>query len=295
MKNILILFLNFTILLACTNNDPESGSFTSLDEKSSIVKSHLEAYMNNDSGVAEKLFEEDLKIYDQFSNNQENGQTLENPGGRNGLIEADKFTHLLFNNIKVTTDNVKTFVLSDGRTYTSFWSMWSGVGNFTGKSTTIPFHCVSQWENGKVSKVWRYMDPTALNQEIDAFEGENNTSNKVIGAAELVVNKGFSKSDVEEFLVRFTKFVRDTEPGLYDFNYFISPNGKRVNLIEKYKTSDDFIFHLNNFEQSDFSKEFMKLFTLEKVMVLGNSSEALVEKAKGYGAEFRSKIGGWIN
>lgn len=295
MKNILILFLNFTFLLACTNNDPESGSFTSLDEKSSIVKSHLEAYMNNDSGVAEKLFAEDLKIYDQFSNNQENGQTLENTGGRNGLIEADKFTHLLFNNIKVTTDNVKTFVLSDGRTYTSFWSMWSGVGNFTRKSTTIPFHCVSQWENGKVLKVWRYMDPTALNQEIDAFEGENNTSNKVIGAAELVVNKGFSKSDVEEFLVRFTKFVRDTEPGLYDFNYFISPNGKRVNLIEKYKTSDDFIFHLNNFEQSDFSKEFMKLFTLEKVMVLGNSSEALVEKAKGYGAEFRSKIGGWIN
>ena len=69
MKNILILFLNLTFLLACTSNDPESGSFTSLDKKSSFVKSHLEAYMNNDPGVAEKLFTEDLKIYDQFSNN----------------------------------------------------------------------------------------------------------------------------------------------------------------------------------------------------------------------------------
>ena len=39
----------------------------------------------------------------------------------------------------------------------------------------------------------------------------------------------------------------------------------------------------------------MKLFTLEKVTILGNSSEDLVEKAKGYGAEFRTKVGGWIN
>ena len=99
--------------------------------------------------------------------------------------------------------------------------MWSGKGNFTGAKTTIPFHCVSLWEGDKISKVWRYMDPSALQKEIDAFEGFNNSSTKVMGLADLKVNDGFTKNDVKEFMISFTKFVRETEPNTYDFGYFI--------------------------------------------------------------------------
>ena len=35
---------------------------------------------------------------------------------------------------------------------------------------------------------------------------------------------------------------------------FISSDGRKVNLVEKYNTSSDFVHHLNNFEQSDYSK-----------------------------------------
>jgi hypothetical protein len=59
--------------------------------------------------------------------------------------------------------------------------------------------------------------------------------------------------------------------------------------------SADFVYHLNNFEQSDYSKEFMKLFTLSKVIIAGDASDELKAKAKAYGAELRPQVGGWIN
>ena len=292
MKNkILLVFIAITVL-ACSNS---SEKVVSMDIKSLKIKSHIDAYMNNDSSVAEKLFAEDLELYDQFSNNQEDGETLSNSGGNMGLIEADKLTHVLFSEIKCTTDNIKTYTDANGDIYTVFWSMWSGKGNFTGAKTTIPFHCISLWEGDKISKVWRYMDPSALQKEIDAFEGFNYSSNKVMGLADLRVNDGFTENDVKEFMISFTKFVRETEPNTYDFGYFISDDGKHVNLVEKYYDSADFVYHLNNFESSKFAEQFMTIFSLERVLVVGNSSDALKAKVKGYGAELRENIGGWID
>ena len=39
----------------------------------------------------------------------------------------------------------------------------------------------------------------------------------------------------------------------------------------------------------------MTIFSLERVLVVGNSSDALKVKVKGYGAELRENIGGWID
>ena len=116
-----------------------------------------------------------------------------------------------------------------------------------------------------------------------------------MGLAELTVNDGFTKNDVKEFMISFTKFVRETEPNTYDFGYFISADGKRVNLVEKYYDSADFVHHLNNFESSKFAEKFMTIFSLNRVLVVGNSSDVLKAKVKGYGAELRENIGGWIN
>ena len=296
MKNNLIILLSSVFFISCSGiSGGGIGIITKSDEKTAMVKSHMEAYMNKDSSVAEKLFAENLELYDQFSNNQKDNKTIPNPGGRKALIEADKFAHMLFSEVKITTDKIQTYNLNDGRFFTAFWSMWSGKGNFTGQETTLPFYVISLWEGDQIAKIWRYMDPTAFNKEVTAFEGINKSSAKVLGLAELKVNKGFDKADVEEFMVRFTKFVRDTEPNTYDFGYFISANGKRVNLVEKYYTAADFVFHLNNFEQSEYSKEFMTLFTLDKVIISGDASEELKAKAKAYGAELRTQVGGWIN
>ena len=120
-------------------------------------------------------------------------------------------------------------------------------------------------------------------------------SDKVLCLAELSVNEGYGSKDVEEFLVRFTKFVKDTSPGTYDFGYFISADGKSVNFVEKYYTSDDFVHHLNNFENNPISEDFLAVFTICKAIVAGNVSDELREKVKGYGAEVRAQVGGWID
>ena len=293
-KTITILCLS-GVLISCQTNPNTSGIVLKNDEKSTMSKSHLEAYMMGDFSVAETLFTEDLLIHDQFANNQEENSTIPNPGGRQGLIDGDKFTQMLFSDIQVTTDKISTYQMDDGKTYTAFWSMWSGKGNFTGQKMTLPFYCISLWEGNQIAKIWRYMDPSGFNKEITAYEGITKTSKKVVGLAELKVNKRFNPADVEEFMVRFSKFVRETEPGTYDFEYFISSDGGKVNLVEKYYTSADFVHHLNNFEQSDYAKEFMTLFTLSKVIIAGDASDDLKAKAKAYGAELRPQIGGWIN
>ena len=116
-----------------------------------------------------------------------------------------------------------------------------------------------------------------------------------MGLADLKVNDGFIKNDVIEFMISFTKFARETEPNTYDFGYFIFADGQHVNLVEKYYDSADFVHHLNNFESSKFAEKFMTIFSLERVLVFGNSSDALKAKVKGYGAELRENIGGWID
>lgn len=295
MKKILLFLILSVGIYSCQTNTNSSGTILKNDAKSENVKRHLEAYMNNDSSVAQTLFSQDLMIYDQFVNNQENNSTIPNPEGRQGLIDADKFTHVLFSEIQLTTDKISTYQMNDGKTYTAFWSMWSGEGNFSGEKMTLPFYCISLWEGNQITKIWRYMDPAGLNKEVTAFEGVNNNSQKVIGLAELKVNPGFSPANIKEFLVRFSRFIRKTEPGTYDFGYFISSDGKKVNLVEKYYTSSDFVHHLNNFEQSEYAKEFMTLFTLDKVIIAGDASDELKAKAKAYGAELRPQVGGWIN
>ena len=295
MKKTIFTLLFSTMIISCQTISNSSGIVIKNDKKSNLVKSHMEAYMENDSSVAETIFSKDLLLYDQFANNQENNVTVPNLEGRQGLIDADKFTHTLFDDIQITTDEISTYQMDDGKTYTAFWSMWSGVGNFTGQKMTLPFYCISLWEGDKIIKIWRYMDPSGLNKEVTAFEGINKNSKKVIGLAELNVNKGYDKSDVEEFLVRFSKFIRETEPNTYDFGYFVSANGKRVNLIEKYYDSKDFVFNLNNFEQSEYANEFMTLFTLNNVIIAGDASDELKAKARAYGAELRPQVGGWIN
>lgn len=216
---------------------------------------------------------------------------------KEGWLSAAEGHHDLFENIQNDSDgiNLTSAEYNNGTTWSMAWFQWTGKGKYTGDDVKIIVHHGFRFENQKIVQAYHFFDPTLLDRELKAAEAMNKTSQRVLGLAELKVNKGFSSTDVEEFLVKFSKFVRETEPGTYDFGYFISSDGKSVNLVEKYYTSSDFVAHLNNFENSDYSKEFMTLFTLNKVIIAGDASDELKAKAKAYGAELRPQIGGWIN
>ena len=288
MKNLLLLLLT-TIFLSCSQI-PTGELSGILDDKSTEVQMTKELMKKYSEGkfreIADMISDDSGEFY--FNNVKVD---------KEGWLSAAEGHHDLFDNIKNDSEeiNLTSAKYNNGTTWSMAWFQWTGKGKYTGEDVKIIVHHGFRFENEKIVSAYHFFDPSLLEKEIKAAESVNKNSQRVIGLAELNINKGFSTSDVEEFLVRFSKFVRETEPGTYDFGYFVSPDGEKVNLVEKYYTSSDFVHHLNNFEQSDYSKEFMKLFTLSKVIIAGDASDELKAKAKAYGAELRPQVGGWIN
>ena len=285
----LLLFFTLSLIMSC-NQTPGGELSGILDDNSTevqmtreLMKKYVEGKFNE---IADMISDDSDEFF--FNNVKVS---------KEGWVSAVQGHHQLFEDINNDSEgiNLTSAKYNNGSVWSMTWFQWTGKGKYTGDAVKIPVHHGFRFEEGKIVAAYHFFDPSLLDREVKAAEAINKTSQRVLGLAELNVNKGFSPADVEEFLVRFSKFVRETEPGTYDFGYFISSNGKKVNLVEKYHTSADFVHHLNNFEQSNYSKEFMTLFTLNKVIIAGDASDELKAKAKAYGAELRPQIGGWIN
>ena len=180
MKKILLCFLVSASLIACTNQetkktetseeDKDTGTWTTLDAKTIKVRQLLESYSKNDSSIVYEIIADTLKFSDQFSNNQENGVTKVNPGGRVGFVQDTRNAHQLFSDISLTTDNIRTFVSKNGVTATGWWGMWSGTGKFTKNKSTTPVHAYFYWKDDKIVSSGRYFDPTVYKDEIAASQ-----------------------------------------------------------------------------------------------------------------------------
>tara|TARA_B100001939_G_scaffold529_1_gene497 strand:- start:2292 stop:3161 length:870 start_codon:yes stop_codon:yes gene_type:complete len=289
MKKIIFIWSVLLIITSC-NKVPSGNLSGILDDNSQevqLTKELMKKYQEGNFIEIADLISDDSDEY--FFNN--------NKVSKDDWLKAASGHHDLFDNIQNDSEgiNLTSARYNNGSVWSMAWFQWSGKGKYTGDEVKIIVHHGFRFEENKIVAAYHFFDPSLIDRELKASEAINKISKRVLGLAELNVNKGYSSSDVEEFLVRFSKFVRDTEPGTYDFGYFISSNGRRVNLVEKYYTSADFVHHLNNFEQSNYSKEFLKLFSLNKVIIAGDASDELKAKAKAYGAELRPQIGGWIN
>jgi hypothetical protein len=180
MKKLLLPMMFVATMFACTSpetktadvssTDKETGTFTSQDEKSKKVKELIEAYMNNDSTKIYEYYVDTVKIYDQMGNRQENGKTIASPGGRSGFAANERMNHDLFTDIKLTTDNIKSFVFTDGRVHSALWGMWTGKGKYSNQSISVPVHLAFIWEGDKVVSEYRFFDPTALIAEVTASQ-----------------------------------------------------------------------------------------------------------------------------
>ncbi|MCX6299422.1 MAG: hypothetical protein NTY72_10065 [Bacteroidetes bacterium] len=180
MKKLLLCFLVSASLIACTNQetkkaenseeDKDTGTWTSLDAKTIKVRQLLESYGKNDSSVVYEIIADTVKFKDQFANYQENGVTKVNPGGRVGFVQDTRNAHQLFSDISLTTDNMRTFVRKDGLTATLWWGMWSGTGKFTKNKSTVPVHAYFYWKDDKIISGGRFFDPTVSKEEFAASQ-----------------------------------------------------------------------------------------------------------------------------
>ena len=183
MKKLILCFLVSASLIACTNQetktaptdviDDGAGTVTSLDAKSIALRKGFEAYMNNDS-TNSYSFADSVKLYDAISDYVENGEIKPHFVGLKAVINGLNMDHKLFNNIKLTTDNIKTVVFKNGSVYSSCWTIWTGTGNITKTKITAPVYIVYKWDGDKIATMTKIFDPTTYKLEIAAASKKNN-------------------------------------------------------------------------------------------------------------------------
>ena len=88
------------------------------------------------------------------------------------------------------------------------------------------------------------------------------------------------------FEILFSKF---SEFSAFEFTFF----NKKVFLYEVYKNNNAAVFHVEQFQGSDWEKEFFEIFELKDFQVLGNSEDSLKKVLDGFTNDFRTKEGGY--
>mgnify|MGYP001160244558 FL=1 len=107
--------------------------------------------------------------------------------------------------------------------------------------------------------------------------------------------KGNSVENVEKFTQYLSDFIVEREPSTV-YGYYISKDGKKVTLIERYNNSQDGIKHGEDFISGPNFQKFFEIFEIESFITIGNASDEFKEFASsnGFEIEYRESIGGYV-
>ena len=123
---------------------------------------------------------------------------------------------------------------------------------------------------------------------------DNSVSEEITFIIELNT-KGNSKADVEEFTQYLSDFIVQREPSTV-YGYYISEDGNKVTLIERYNNSEDGVQHGIDFINGPNFDKFFEMFEIESFITIGNASNEFKEFAveNGFDIEYRESIGGYV-
>lgn len=123
---------------------------------------------------------------------------------------------------------------------------------------------------------------------------DNSDSEEVTFILELNT-RGNEKEDVEEFTQYLSDFIVEREPSTV-YGYYISEDGNKVTLIERYNNSQDGIKHGEDFINGPNFNKFFEIFEIESFITIGNASDEFKKFASdnGFEIEYRESIGGYV-
>ena len=135
-------------------------------------------------------------------------------------------------------------------------------------------------------------DTNKSNKELKVLD--NSDSEEITFIIELNT-KGNEISAVKEFTQYLSDFIVEREPSTV-YGYFISDDGKRVTLIERYNNSQDGIQHGIDFINGPNFTKFFEIFEIESFITIGNATEEFKQFASdnGFTIEYRKSIGGYV-
>tara|TARA_X000001036_G_scaffold236118_1_gene220328 strand:+ start:1197 stop:1661 length:465 start_codon:yes stop_codon:yes gene_type:complete len=107
--------------------------------------------------------------------------------------------------------------------------------------------------------------------------------------------KNNSPEDVEEFTMYLADFIVTREPSTV-YGYYISEDGNKVTLIERYNNSQDGIQHGIDFINGPNFDKFFEIFEIEKFIMIGSATDEFKDFAltNGFDIEYRESIGGYV-
>ena len=283
----LILLTSLSIIMSCGQ---PFAKIEVTDKKSKIIEKIFQEVSAENTDYLEEVFSDEMKMV--------NPKEVE--FDKASFISGIKNMYDLFDNITFESSDgdadgseIETNYYSNGKVWTSIWNNFSATGKYTGQQINIPFHVSYQWEGNKIIEEFQFFDMTAFENEATARNAQNNTSQKISFLIEMKINKGKKSDEIKPFLAGLTSFMRNNEPEGYDYGYYISEDGKKVTLIEKYLTSEAAIKHADNFEGGPNMKPFLEMFTLESFIITGNATDQLKDRLKAWSPKYRTPIGGW--
>ena len=123
---------------------------------------------------------------------------------------------------------------------------------------------------------------------------ENSNSSELTFILELNTKEN-SRIDVETFTQELSNFIVQRESSTV-YGYFISENGKKVTLIERYNNSEDGIQHGIDFINGPNFNRFFEIFEIESFLTIGNATDEFKKftKDNGFEIEYRESIGGYV-
>ena len=104
-----------------------------------------------------------------------------------------------------------------------------------------------------------------------------------------------SKEEVKDFTQYLSDFIVEREPSTV-YGYYMSKDGKKVTLIERYNNSEDGIQHGIDFINGPNYDKFFEMFEIESFITIGNATGEFKEFASenGFIIEYRESIGGYV-
>lgn len=122
----------------------------------------------------------------------------------------------------------------------------------------------------------------------------NSDSSEITFILELNTKENL-KSEVSEFTQYLSDFIVEREPSSV-YGYYISDDGNKVTLIERYNNSQDGIQHGMDFINGPNFDKFFEVFEIESFITLGKATDEFKKwtSENGFKIEYRESIGGYV-
>lgn len=108
---------------------------------------------------------------------------------------------------------------------------------------------------------------------------------------QLAVREG-RLSDARDLVKEMVEATRQDEPGTQIYEYYLSPDGTRCHIYERYVDSDAALVHLGNFG-SKFAERFMGCFEPTSFSVYGDPSAEARAVLDSFGASYLGRLDGF--